>query len=95
MINMDLELLSFIKRSGQRVKILMNFRSSHTPSEITKKCGLSPSHTSRTLKEFCEKGILKCENPKDHTGRIYSLTEKGEELQGIIEGADVADKYSK
>jgi len=92
---MDWELLSFIKRSTQRVKILMSFHSSHTPSEVTKQTGFSPSHISRTLKEFCAKGILRCENPEGHTGRIYTLTEKGSEIQSIIEGGQIADKYSK
>jgi len=92
---MDIELLSFIKSSKQRVKILMAFHSSITPSEVSRLTGLSPSHVSRSLKEFCDKDIVKCNNPKTHIGKIYSLTEKGQEIKEIFEGEKVADKYSK
>jgi len=47
------------------------------------------------LKEFCDKDIVKCNNPKTHIGKIYSLTEKGQEIKEIFEGEKVADKYSK
>ena len=73
---MDIELISFIKSSKQRVKILMTFHSFVTPSEVSRLTGLSPSHVSRSLKEFCDKGIVKCNNPKTHIGKIYTLTEK-------------------
>ena len=92
---MDIELISFIKSSKQRVKILMAFHSSITPSEVSRTTGLSPSHVSRSLKEFSEKGIVKCSNPKSHIGKIYTLTEKGEEIKDVLEGGKVADKYSK
>ena len=89
---MDIELISFIKSSKQRVKILMAFHSSITPSEASRITGLSPSHISRSLKEFCDKGIVKCNNPKSHIGKIYSLTEKGQEIKEIFEGEKIADK---
>lgn len=77
---MDWELISFIKRSEQRQIILKALESPKTPKEISKATKLAPSHISRTLKEFMEKDIVKCLTPKQKTGRIYQLTEKGSKL---------------
>ena len=77
---MDWDLISFIKRSGQRQIILKVLENPKTPKEISKATKLAPSHISRTLKEFMEKDIVKCLTPKQKTGRIYSLTEKGAKL---------------
>ena len=92
---MDWNLVSFIKRSKQRIKILESFHSSETPSEIAKKTNLSPSHISRTLKEFVKKDLIRCETPKNKIGKIYMLTKVGENLQSIIQGGEIADKYSE
>lgn len=86
--------MSFIKRSKQRMHVLMSFHSGETPSEIARKTSLAPSHISRTLKEFSKKALIRCETPKNHIGKIYSLTEKGEEIQAILKGGKVAEKYS-
>ncbi|MBI2106248.1 winged helix-turn-helix transcriptional regulator [Candidatus Woesearchaeota archaeon] len=92
---MDWELISFIKRSKQRMLILENFHSSITPSELAKRTNLSPSHISRTLKELEANGLVICKTPKAHIGKIYTLTEKGEEIQEVIKGGELADKYSE
>ena len=91
---MDWELLSFIKRSKQRVIILKVFHSSLTPSEIAKKTNLAPSHITRTLKDFVKIGLVRCENPKDKIGKLFTLTEKGQAIQDVLKGGEVADKYS-
>ena len=92
---MNWELLSFIKSSKQRIQILMGFHSSITPTELAKRTNLSPSHISRALKEFSEKDLVRLETPKKHIGRIYSLSEKGQEIQEVLKGGDIAEKYSK
>ena len=91
----ELKLISFIKRSKQREKVLACFHSSHTPTEISEKTNLSPSHISRTLREFCEKKLLKCQNVKSHVGKLYTLTRTGKQIQALLEGEKVAEKYSK
>ena len=77
---MDWDLISLIKRSEQRQIILRALESPKTPKEMSKETKLAPSHISRTLKEFMEKGIAECLTPKQKTGRIYKLTEKGAKL---------------
>ena len=90
----DWELLSFIKRSKQRIHILTTFQSGITPNEIVKKTSLSPSHISRTLKDFVKRGLIYCETPDNHVGRIYVITPKGEEIQELIKSGKLAEKYS-
>ncbi|MBI2667524.1 MarR family transcriptional regulator [Candidatus Woesearchaeota archaeon] len=92
---MDWELLSFIKRSVQRTRILEAIDQPITPSELAKKTNLAPSHISRTIKEFSEKGLLECKTPNHNHGRIYFLTDKGKEITEIIKGGELADEYSK
>ena len=92
---MDIELLSYLKRSVQRIRILNCFGSIHSPSEISRKCRLSPSHVSRTLKEFCKKGLLECMTPNSHTGRLFQLSKSGEEMQNILKGGELAEEYEK
>ncbi len=72
----------------------MSFKSSEIPSEIAKRTNLSPSHISRSLNEFVEMGLLRCENPKDKIGKLYTLTEKGQMVQDVLKGGEIADKYS-
>jgi DNA-binding MarR family transcriptional regulator len=92
---MDWELISYMKRSKQRVSILNAFHSADTPTEIAKITALAPSHVSRALKEFCAKGIIECKNPKDKIGRLYQPTKTGQEVLDVIKGGDIAEKYSK
>ena len=92
---MEWELISFIKRSKQRIKILESFSSSLTPTELAKKTNLAPSHISRTLKEFVKNELVKCETPRTKIGKIYTLTRLGQNIQSIIMGGEVAEKYSE
>ncbi|MBD3249286.1 hypothetical protein GF336_04540 [Candidatus Woesearchaeota archaeon] len=77
----DIELLSWIKRGKQRKDILMYIDGPETPTEISKKSGYSLNHTSRILGEFRKKGIAKCLNPKQKTGRLYELKPKAKVIR--------------
>lgn len=91
---MDWDLLSFIKRSDKRIMILKHLDRAVIPSELAKNVNLTPSHISRTMKEFCDKGIAECKtNEKIKHGKIYVLSDKGKELLDDIMGGELADKY--
>lgn len=77
---MNWQLLSFVKRSNQRQNILKSLSQPKTPTDVRKQTKLAPSHISRTLKEFMDKGIAVCLTPKQKIGRLYKLTENGEKL---------------
>ena len=44
-------------------------------------------------KEALHEDLVKCETPKAHIGRIYTLTSKGEEIKKVLNGAEIANKY--
>jgi predicted transcriptional regulator len=74
------ELVSFISRSEQRKKILSVLIEPITPSDISKKTGLYPTHVSRALREFSEKGLVECLTPKERMGKFYHITSLGKEI---------------
>ncbi len=72
---------SWVVRGKQRREIINTLEEEQTPTEVSKKSGYSLNNTSRVLREFKEKGIARCLNPKEKTGRLYSLTEKGRQIK--------------
>lgn len=75
--------LSWIKRGKQRRDIIKFVDGPRTPTEIAKKSGYSLNNTSRALNDFEEKKLVKCLNPKEKTGRLYTLTRKGKTIKDL------------
>lgn len=73
--------LSWIKRGKQRKEIIVHIDDKETPTEIANKSKYSLNHTSRILNEFRKHGFVKLLNPKQKTGRLYELTEKGKVIR--------------
>ncbi|MBW2984308.1 hypothetical protein KY361_04290 [Candidatus Woesearchaeota archaeon] len=69
--------LSWIKRGKQRREIIVHIEDKETPTEIANKSKYSLNHASRVLNEFKKHGFVRLLNPKQKTGRLYELTEKG------------------
>lgn len=51
-----------------------------TPEEIKKLIKMYKSHTSRTIKELCDKKLLVCKNPEDREFKFYIITPLGKEV---------------
>lgn len=51
-----------------------------TPTTISDKTDLYPSHVSLTLSELTEKNLVVCLTPKLKKGRLYGLTKQGRKL---------------
>ena len=77
MPRLDLEKFSWVKRGKQRRDIIVYIDGPETPTDIAKKSGYSLNNTSRVLGEFRRKGIARCLNPKEKTGRLYRVTPSG------------------
>ena len=69
--------LSWVKRGKQRREIIVHMDGQDTPTDLAKKSGYSLNNTSRILNEFRRKGLAKCLNPKEKTGRLYELKPVG------------------
>ena len=76
---------SWILRGKQRKKILKVLDKPKIPTQIKNDSGLSLNNVSDVLRDFRKKGIAKCLNPSDKTGRLYKLTFKGRRVKELME----------
>ena len=55
------------------------------PSQIAKNSGIRTNHISKVLAELKAHERVECINPEVRKGRLYRLTDKGEEIVNKIE----------
>ena len=72
---------SWILKGKQRKKILKVMDKPLIPTQIKEKTDLSLNNVSDILREFRKRNLAECINPKEKTGRIYELTDKGKKLR--------------
>ena len=71
--------ISLLKSSEYRLKIIKAIeKNTVTPSEIAEKIGIRLNHVSTFLKELKENKLVKCLNEDTRKGRLYELTELGQ-----------------
>lgn len=71
-------IISYIARSKRRLEILNILKTNEKSQvEIMKLTKMYKAHTSRTLKELSEKGLVNCINPEDRMFKFYKITKKG------------------
>ena len=71
--------ISLLKSSEYRFKIIKAIgKDTVTPSEIAKKIGIRLNHVSMFLKGLKESNLVKCLNEDTRKGRLYELTELGQ-----------------
>ena len=73
--------VDYVIRSQYRSKILKSVSDDvKMPSQIAKDTGIVQNHISNSLRQLKEHELVECINPEVRKGRIYRLTEKGDEL---------------
>jgi predicted transcriptional regulator len=72
---------SWILKGKQRKKILKVMDKPLIPTQIKERTDLSLNNVSDILREFRKRNLAECINPKEKTGRIYELTDKGKKLR--------------
>jgi predicted transcriptional regulator len=72
---------SWILRGKQRAKVLKVMDKPLIPTQIKDKTNLGLNNVSDILREFRKRKVARCLNPKEKTGRIYELTDKGKKLK--------------
>ena len=50
------------------------------PTQIAENSGIRTNHISKVLSELKAHELVECINPEVRKGRLYRLTDKGEEL---------------
>ena len=76
-----LKKLAYINISSYRnrtVKALHN--EVKTPTEISEDTGINRFHMSNVLRELKDTGVVECINEEVRKGRIYRLTQTGEDI---------------
>ena len=86
----NLRSYSWLVRGRQREAVIKVMDRPKIPSRICREAKkfnekISLNSTSDILRNFVEKGIAVCLNPKEKVGRLYELTKKGKILrEGIL-----------
>ncbi len=82
----NLKLYAWVVRGKQRAAILKIMSKPQTPTETCKKSKMynekiSLNNSSDILRSFVRMGLAECLNKEDKVGRLYKLTEIGEEIR--------------
>lgn len=85
--------IGFVISSKYRQAVLEQLvKTPSTPSSIASRTGLHVSHISRALQTVAERSLVELLVSKDTTkGRIYGLTDRGEQLWRRIEAEGMVD----
>jgi len=73
--------LIYVKISKNRTKVMKSLDGEvKIPTQIAKDCDIVTNHISNNLKLLKDHELVECINPEVKKGRLYRLTEKGEEI---------------
>ena len=72
---------SWVVRGKQRREIIKIMDKPKTPTQIRTEANLSLNNVSDILRQFRKKKIARVLNPKEKTGRLYVLENKGKKIK--------------
>ena len=73
--------ISYVSISKYRTKVMKSLDGEVLiPSQIAKNSGIRTNHISKVLAELKAHELVECINPEVRKGRLYRLTEKGDDL---------------
>ena len=78
--------MSYVKISKYRTKAIKSLEGEvKIPSQIARDSGIRTNHISKVLGELKDHELVECINPEVRKGRLYRLTDKGDELVKNLE----------
>ena len=78
--------MSYVEISKYRAKVMKALEDDvKIPSQIAKDSEIRQNHISKVLSELKAHELVECINPEVRKGRLYRLTDKGNELVKNIE----------
>ena len=78
--------ISYVNISKYRAKVMKSLDGEVLiPTQIAKNSGIRTNHISKVLVELKAHELVECINPEVRKGRLYRLTDKGEEIVGNLE----------
>ena len=73
--------ISYVQISTYRTKVMKSLDDEvKIPSQIAKDSDILQNHISAVLKQLKEHELVECINPEVRKGRLYRLTDKGEDI---------------
>ena len=73
--------ISYVKISQYRTKVMKTLDGDvKIPTVIAKDSEIKPNHISKVLAELKAHELVECINPEVRKGRLYRLTDKGDEI---------------
>ena len=74
--------ISYVQISTYRTKVMKSLDDGEVliPTQIARNSEIRPNHISKVLSELKAHELVECINPEVRKGRLYRLTDKGDEL---------------
>ena len=73
--------MSYVNISKYRTKVMKSLDGEVLiPTQIAENSGIRTNHISKVLSELKAHELVECINPEARKGRLYRLTDKGEEI---------------
>jgi len=73
--------ISYVKISTYRTKVMKSLDDEVLiPTQIARNSDIRPNHISKVLAELKAHELVECINPEVRKGRLYRLTEHGEDV---------------
>ncbi|WP_458403450.1 winged helix-turn-helix domain-containing protein [Methanobrevibacter sp.] len=77
---------AYVNISSYRVKTVKALKNDiKTPTHIAEDAGIRVNHISKVLRELKETGLAECINEDAKKGRLYRLTDVGQEIVENLE----------
>jgi len=78
--------ISYVQMSKYRTKVMKALEGNvKIPSVIAKDSGIKTNHISKILSELKAHNLVECINPEVRKGRLYRLTDTGDEVVKNLE----------
>lgn len=78
--------ISYVQISSYRKKVMKSLDGEVLiPTQIARNSEIRPNHISKVLAELKAHELVECINPEVRKGRLYRLTNKGDEIVKNLE----------
>ena len=78
--------MSYVQISKYRANVMKALDGeTKIPTQIARDSDIRPNHISKVLSELESHELVECNNPEARKGRLYRLTDKGDELVKNLE----------
>ena len=78
--------ISYVEISSYRKKVMKSLDGEVLiPTQIARNSEIRPNHISKVLAELKAHELVECINPEVRKGRLYRLTDKGDEIVKNLE----------